>query len=159
MIGEHCVIHEDVLIGEGTRLGNFVFIRSNTEIGSDCTIGSYVDIEGDVTIGDRVSLQSGCYMTRGVVIADDVFCGPRVITMNDKKMTYGRPSLKFERAAPRILRGARIGGGTALLPGVTVGENAFIGAGSVVTRDVPDRAIVLGNPARQVGEVPPDECL
>ena len=157
--GEHCVIEDDVSIGDGTRLGNFVLIMSNTQIGSGCTIGSSVDIEGDVMIGDRVSLQSGCYITRGVVIADDVFCGPRVITMNDKKMTYGRPSLVFERAGPRILRGARIGGGTALLPGVTVGENAFVGAGSVVTSDVPDRALVFGTPARQVGSVPPDECL
>ena len=157
--GENCVVDDDVRIGESTRLGNFVYIRGNTTIGTGCTIGSYVDIEGDVVIGDRVSLQSGCYITRGVVIADDVFCGPRVVTMNDKKMTYGRASLVFERAAPRILRGARIGGGTALLPGVTVGENAFIGAGSVVTKDVPERALIIGNPARQIGEVPPDECL
>jgi acetyltransferase-like isoleucine patch superfamily enzyme len=157
--GEHCVVQEDVAIGRETRIGNFVFIRSNTQIGSGCTIGSYVDIEGDVVIGDRVSLQSGCYITRGVVIEDDVFCGPRVITMNDRKMTYRRPSLTFDRAAPRIRRGARVGGGTALLPGVTVGENAFVGAGSVVTRDVPDRALVVGNPARQIGSVPADECI
>src|SRR5438105_3370540 len=135
--GEHCVVQADVTIGRETRLGNFVFIRSDTAIGAGCTIGSYVDIEGDVVIGDRVSLQSGCYITRGVVIEDDVFCGPRVITMNDKKMSYRRPSMVFERAAPRILRAARVGGGTALLPGVVVGENALVGAGSVVTSDVP----------------------
>ena len=157
--GEHCVIQPDVTIGRGTRLGNFVFIRSETTIGGECTIGSFVDIEGDVVIGDRVSLQSGCYITRGVVIEDDVFCGPRVITMNDRKMTYRRPSLVFERAAPRIRRAARVGGGSALLPGVVVGENAFVGAGSVVTKDVPDGAIVVGNPARQIGDVPENERL
>jgi acetyltransferase-like isoleucine patch superfamily enzyme len=157
--GEHCVISEDALIGEGTRVGNFVLIRAETTIGRGCTIGSYVDIEGEVAIGDRVSLQSACYITRGVVIEDDVFCGPRVTTMNDKRMTYRRENLIFSRAAPRILRAARVGGGSILLPGVTVGENALVGAGSVVTRDVPDFAIVTGNPARVVGRVPPEEHL
>jgi UDP-3-O-[3-hydroxymyristoyl] glucosamine N-acyltransferase len=70
-------------------------------IGSDCVIGSYVDIEGEVRIGDFVSLQSGCYLTRGVMIEDEVFCGPRVVTMNDKYISYRRPSLVFARAAPR----------------------------------------------------------
>lgn len=153
------VVFPNVTIGEGTRLGNFVMIRANSVIGVDCTIGSYVDIEGDVVIGDHVSLQSGCYVTRGVVIEDEVFCGPRVITMNDKRITHRRSALTFVRSAPRILRAARVGGGSVLLPGVTVGANALVGAGSVVTRDVPDGAIVAGNPARVVGSVPPEEIL
>jgi acetyltransferase-like isoleucine patch superfamily enzyme len=157
--GEHCVIQPDVSIGVGTRIGTFVFIRSATTVGQGCTIGSYVDIEGDVVIGDHVSLQSGCYVTRGVIIEDEVFCGPRVITMNDKRMAYRRPALTFERSAPRILRAARVGGGSTLLPGVTVGENALVGAGSVVVRDVPDGAIVAGNPARQIGVVPREQWL
>lgn len=157
--GEHCVISEDAQIGEGTRIGNFVLIRAETVIGQGCTIGSYVDIEGEVSIGDCVSLQSACYITRGVVIEDDVFCGPRVTTMNDKRMAYRRENLIFSRAAPRILRAARVGGGSILLPGITVGENALVGAGSVVTRDVPDFAIVAGNPARVVGRVPAEEQL
>ncbi|SEN84552.1 acyltransferase [Bradyrhizobium sp. OK095] len=159
MQGQHCVIADDVVMGEGTRIGNFVFIRENTIIGRGCVIGSYLDIEGDVRIGNFVSLQSGCYITRGVVIEDEVFCGPRVITMNDKRITHRRPSMTFARAAPRILRAARVGGGSALCPNVVIGENALVGAGSVVTRDVPDRAIVAGNPAVVIGRVPENEII
>jgi len=157
--GEQCIIFSNVEIGDGTRLGNFVLIRSDTRIGEECMIGSNADIEGEVLIGNHVSLQSFCYITRGVIIEDEVFCGPRVTTMNDKRICYRRPALEFARAAPRILRAARVGGGTILLPGVTVGENAFVGAGSVVTRDVPDRAIAFGNPARIVGTVSDEELL
>jgi acetyltransferase-like isoleucine patch superfamily enzyme len=157
--GQFCVIDPDVTICDGTRIGNFVFIRDNTRIGRGCVIGSYVDVEGDVIIGNDVSLQSGCYITRGVVIEDAVFCGPRVVTMNDKRIVHRRPALTFVRDAPRIRRAARVGGGSVLLPGVTIGENALVGAGSVVTADVPDRAIVIGNPARVVGRVRDDELL
>jgi UDP-2-acetamido-3-amino-2,3-dideoxy-glucuronate N-acetyltransferase len=157
--GQFSAIFPDVTIGEGTRVGNFVMIRSETMIGAGCTIGSYVDIEGDVVIGDNVSLQSGCYITRGVVIEDEVFCGPRVITMNDKRIVHRRPGLSFDRQGPRIERAARVGGGSVLLPGVTIGSNAFVGAGSVVTRDVPAGAIVVGNPARIVGTVRSEELI
>ena len=95
--GKYCVISEDAEIGDGTRIGNFVLIRDKTRIGKACTIGSYVDIEGDVRIGDFVSLQSGCYITRGVIIEDDVFFGPRVVTMNDKQISYRRASIPFVR--------------------------------------------------------------
>ena len=159
MRGQFNVIAPDVSIGDDTAFGNFVLVRDSTVIGRGCRIGSFVDIEGDVVIGDYVSLQSGCYITRGVVIEDEVFCGPRVITMNDKRIVHRRPALTFDRRAPRIRRGARVGGGSVLLPGVTVGENAFVGAGSVVTRDVPDGAIVAGNPARIVGEGKAEERI
>jgi acetyltransferase-like isoleucine patch superfamily enzyme len=155
----HCIVADDAQIGEGTRIGNFVLIRDNTIIGRECVIGSYVDIEGDVCVGDFVSLQSGCYLTRGVIIESNVFCGPRMMTLNDKHMCYGRPAMRFVRQAPRILRAARIGGGSILCPGITVGENAVVGAGSVVTRDVPDRVMVMGNPAKIVRQLPHDEII
>ncbi len=157
--GKFCVIFPGVTIGERTRLGNFILIRSDTRIGKNCTIGSYVDIEGEVSIGDHVSLQSACYITRGVVIEDEVFFGPRVTTMNDKRICHRRKNMAFVRAAPRVLRAARVGGGSILLPGITIGENAFVGAGSVVMRDVPDGMIVVGNPAKVIGRVPEEELL
>ena len=159
LFGHHCVISDDAKIGPNTRIGNFVLIRDLTVIGADCVVGSYVDIEGDVRIGNFVSLQSGCYLTRGVIIEDEVFCGPRIMTINDKDICHRRPSLTFNRQAPRILRAARIGSGSLLCPGVTIGESAFVGAGSVVTRDVPDRAVVAGNPARIIRRVSADEII
>src|SRR6185369_13541458 len=99
--GKHCIIADDAIIGPDTRIGNFVLIRDNTIIGKNCVVGSYVDIEGDVRIGNAVSLQSGCYLTRGVIIEDEVFCGPRIVTMNDKPISYRRASLAFVRTAPR----------------------------------------------------------
>jgi UDP-2-acetamido-3-amino-2,3-dideoxy-glucuronate N-acetyltransferase len=155
----NCIISEDAEIGEGTRIGNFVFIRDHVIIGAGCSVGSYVDIEGDVRIGNLVSLQSGCYLTRGVTVEDEVFCGPRLVTLNDKSICHRRSSLVFQRQAPRILRAARIGGGCVLLPGITIGENAFVGAGSVVTQDVPDHIIVAGNPARMIGRVSDEHII
>jgi UDP-2-acetamido-3-amino-2,3-dideoxy-glucuronate N-acetyltransferase len=158
-VGDHCVIAPDARIGTGTRIGNFVLIREGTVIGRDCVVGSYVDIEGEVVIGDHVSLQSACYITRGVVVEDHVFFGPRVVTLNDKKMCHGRSALRFVRAAPRVLRAARVGGGAILCPGVTIGENALVASGAVVTKDVADRTVVAGNPARPVCNVDPAEVI
>ena len=152
-------IEPDVRIGEGTTIGDFVLVRSGSVIGARCVIGSFVGVEGDVVIGDDVSIQSGCHLTRGLRISDLVFFGPRVTTMNDRRITHRRPNIPFELRAPRVLRAARVGGGSLLLPGVTVGENAFVTSGSVVVTDVADRAIVAGNPARVIGKVARGECL
>ncbi len=135
-------VQDDVTIGDGTRVGSFALIHRGATIGAGCTIGSHCNICAG-SIGDRVSIQTACHITRGIVIEDDVFIGPHVATLNDP--LTGQPL-----DAPRICRGARIGGGSVIAPGVTIGEHAMVGAGSVVFRDVPAGRRVAGNPARVV---------
>jgi len=136
-------VQDDVSIGDGSRVGSMTLIHEGASIGSGTTIGSHCNI-CKCTIGDRVSIQTACHITRGVVVEDDVFIGPGVITLNDK-LTGG------DMVYPRICRGAKIGGGSVILPGVTIGENVVVGAGSVVTRDIPAGQTVVGNPARARG--------
>ncbi len=133
-------VQDDVEIGRGSRVGSFSLIHSGARIGADVTIGSHSNICESV-IGDRVSIQTSCHVTRGVVIEDDVFLGPGVITLNDKLL--GGPL-----TPPRIEAGAKVGGGSVILPGVVIGAGAVVGAGSVVTKDVPPGAVITGQPAR-----------
>lgn len=134
-------VQDDVVIGTGSRVGSFTLIHAGARIGARCTIGSHCNI-CECVIGEGVSIQTGCHITRGVVIEEGVFVGPGVITLNDKNMD-GRHLI-----APVIKKGARIGGGSVLLPGITIGSNAVIGSGSVVTKSVAGGEVMLGNPAR-----------
>jgi UDP-2-acetamido-3-amino-2,3-dideoxy-glucuronate N-acetyltransferase len=140
-------------IGARTRVWQFVVILPQAEIGEDCNICSHCFIENDVVVGDRVTVKSGVQLWDGVRLEDDVFVGPNVTFTNDR---FPRSRVHPDQGFPHtfVRSGASIGGGATILPGVEIGEHAMVGAGAVVTRDVPARAIVVGSPARVIGEVP-----
>ena len=116
-------------------------------IGSDCRIAAFVEIGGSV-VGDRCKIQAFAYLCPGVTLEDDVFVGPHVVFTNDKYPSASRPIETLGRTT--VKRGASIGAGAVILPGVTIGEGAVVGAGAVVTKDVLSWALVVGNPARMV---------
>jgi acetyltransferase-like isoleucine patch superfamily enzyme len=135
-------------IGRGTRIWAHTHILPGAHIGEECNICDQVFIENDVVIGDRVTVKSGVHIWDGVRIEDDVFIGPNVAFTNDR---FPRSKHYPEKFLNTIIRkGASIGANATLLPGITIGENSMIGAGAVVTKDVPANAIVVGNPGRIV---------
>jgi UDP-2-acetamido-3-amino-2,3-dideoxy-glucuronate N-acetyltransferase len=138
-------------IGEGTRIWAFVHILPGAVIGRDCNICDHVFIENDVVVGDRVTVKSGVQLWDGINLGDDVFVGPNATFTNDN---FPR-SRQHQRTIPRtvVKPGASIGANATILPGITIGERAMVGAATVVTRDVPPDTIVIGNPARIVGYV------
>ena len=138
------IIYPDVIMGDKFVTGNNAIIRSNTILGDNCLVGTNAVIEGKCNIGDNVKLQTGVYVTLYTTIEDDVFMGPYSVTTNDKYMIYGNGD---KLIGPTIKKGARIGANATLLPGVTIGENAVVGSGAVVTKDVPTNTVVMGNPA------------
>jgi UDP-2-acetamido-3-amino-2,3-dideoxy-glucuronate N-acetyltransferase len=146
-------------VGAGTRIWRQAHVREGASIGSDCTIGKGVYIDAHVRIGSRVKIQNSVSVFEGVTLEDGVFVGPHVCFTNDLFPRAITPSGKLKSAAdwqitPTLVRyGASIGAGAVIVCGVTIGNFALVGAGSVVTRDVPAHALVLGNPARQYGYV------
>jgi acetyltransferase-like isoleucine patch superfamily enzyme len=142
---------ESAAVGESTRVWAFAHVLPGAVIGKDCNICDHVFIENDVIIGDRVTIKCGVQIWDGLRIADEVFVGPNVTFSNDKYPQSKR--YQTEVLQTHIGRGASIGGGATILPGLRIGARALVGAGSVVTHDVPARAVVSGNPARIVGYV------
>jgi acetyltransferase-like isoleucine patch superfamily enzyme len=143
-------------IGAGCILGDQSCVRERVEIADDVVVGRGSLVENDTTIGRGTRIQAEAYITAYSTLEEDVFIAPCVVTTNDNFM--GRTERRKElMRGPTIRRGARVGGGAVLCPGVEIGEEGFVGAGAVVTKDVPPRSIVVGNPARLLGEVPDEE--
>ena len=162
-IGEGATVCAGAVVVAGARigpravLGDQAHVRERALLGEGSVVGRGSAVDNDVTIGARVRIQTGCYLTAFSTVEDDVFVAPGVFTTNDDAM--GR----HERGAPLLgavlRRACRVGGGVVLVPGVEMGEEAFVAAGALVTKDVPARAVVMGVPARQVREVPDGDLL
>jgi acetyltransferase-like isoleucine patch superfamily enzyme len=163
-LGPDTVVSTGAIVFAGTRIGARVIVgdqacvRERCEIGDDVVIGRGAFVENDTTVGALTKIQAMAYITAYSTVEEQVFIAPCVQTTNDNFM--GRTEQRHElRKGPTIRRGARVGGGAVLCPGVEIGEEAYIGAGAVVVKDVPPRAVVVGNPARVLRDVPPEELL
>jgi len=141
-IRSHTVVYKDTQIGDNLQTGHFVLIREGSKIGNNCKVGTHSVLGKNVTLGNNVNIQSGVLVPAGTVMEDNVFVGPGSVFANDKYP----PQPKLE--APLIKKGASVGANTTILPGIEIGENAMIGAGSVVTKNVAPGTVVIGNPAK-----------
>ena len=164
VIGDGTIVSTGAIVFAGTHIGARVIlgdqscVRERVTIGDDVVVGRGSLVENDTTIGDLTKIQAEAYITAYTTIEESVFIAPCVVTTNDNFM--GRTERRHGLiAGPRIRRGARVGGGAVLCPGVEIGEEAFVGAGAVVTKDVPPRKVVVGSPARVLRDVPDDELL
>jgi acetyltransferase-like isoleucine patch superfamily enzyme len=151
------VVFAGAEIGAGSIVGDQAYVRERSQVGPGSVIGRGSVVDNDVRVGARVRVQTGVYLTAFSVVEDDVFVGPGAGTTNDDTMNRHASQTPLRGATLR--RACRVGGGTVLTPGVEIGEEAFVAAGAVVTRDVPPRAVAMGVPARVVREVPAEDLL
>jgi acetyltransferase-like isoleucine patch superfamily enzyme len=163
-IGDGTIVSTGAIVFAGTRIGARVIlgdqscVRERVTVGDDVVLGRGSLIENDTTVGAMTKIQAMAYITAYSTLEEHVFVAPCVVTTNDNFMGRTEARHALTKGAT-IRRGARVGGGAVLCPGVEVGEEAFVGAGAVVTKNVPPRAIVVGNPARVLREVPTEELL
>jgi acetyltransferase-like isoleucine patch superfamily enzyme len=151
------VVYAGSSIGERAIIGDQAQVRERSRIGSGSVVGRASSVDFDVRVGNRVLIQTGVYVTGNAVVEDDVFLGPGVITTNDHAMGRHPPGEPLR--GPIFRRASRVGGGVVVLPGVEIGEEAFVAAGAIVTKDVAPRQVVLGTPARRLREVPDDDLI
>ena len=163
-IGPGTIVSTGAVVFAGTRVGARVIVgdqacvRERCEIGDVAVIGRGALVENDTSIGALTKIQANAYITAYSTLEDEVFIAPCVITTNDNFMGRTEERLALMKG-PTIRRGARVGGGATLCPGVEIGEEAYVGAGAVVVKDVPPRVVVVGNPARVLRDVADDELL
>jgi acetyltransferase-like isoleucine patch superfamily enzyme len=156
LVHKNAIVEPGAMVGARTRIWAFVHVLPKAVIGEDCNLCDHVFVENDVRVGDRVTIKSGVQLWNGVVLEDDVFVGPNATFTND---TFPRSKQYPEQFRKTVIRrGASIGANATILPGVHVGINSVVGAGAVVTRDVPPHAIVVGNPARISGYVSSEQA-
>ena len=164
VIGPGTIISTGAIVFAGTQIGARVIIgdqacvRERVTVGDDVVIGRGSLVENDTTIGAMTKIQADAYITAYSTLEEHVFIAPCVVTTNDNYMGRTEKRLALLKG-PTIRRGARIGGGAILCPGIEIGEEAFVGAGAVVTKNVPPRVVVVGSPARVLRDVPADELL
>jgi acetyltransferase-like isoleucine patch superfamily enzyme len=163
-IGAGAIISTGAIVFAGSKIGarvivgDQVCVRERVSVGDDVVLGRGALVENDTTIGALTRIQANAYITNHSTLEDNVFIAPCVITSNDNFM--GRTEKRHElKKGPTIRRGARVGAGAVLCPAVEIGEEAFVGAGAVVTKDVPARKVVVGSPARVLRDVPEEELL
>ncbi len=151
------IVYAGSRIGAGAIVGDQAQVRERSTIGARSVVGRGSVVDFNAHVGARVLIQSGVYVTGGSVVEDDVFLGPGVLTTNDHTMGRHGPGAGLE--GPVFRRACRVGGGVVLVPGVEIGEEAYVAAGAVVTRDVAPRSVVMGIPARPVREVPDEDLI
>ena len=151
-INEHAVVDENVEIGEGTKIWHFAHVQSGAKIGKKTILGQNVNVGNNVTIGNFVKIQNNVSVYEGVTLEDYVFCGPSMVFTNILNPRSKYPQVGAEFYIKTLVKeGASMGANCTIVCGHTIGRFAFVGAGSVVTKDVPDFALVVGNPARIIG--------
>jgi acetyltransferase-like isoleucine patch superfamily enzyme len=151
------VVYAGARIGTGAIIGDQAQVRERSTVGAESVVGRGSSIDFGAQVGARVLIQTGVYVTGGSIVEDDVFLGPGVTTTNDH--TMGRHPRGEPLAGPVFRRACRVGGGAVLVPGVVIGEEAFVAAGALVTRDIGGREVVMGVPARVVRRVPDQDLI